>query len=627
MSDTVSTLEAQTALRAKPAVRLDQQTVATTRPAQPEWGSDLIVDMLRLLGVEYIALNPGASFRGLHDSLVNYNGNQQPGIILCNHEEVAVAVAHGYAKATGRAMAAGLHTNIGLLHGSMPIFNAFVDRCPVFILGGTGPMDSTHRRPGVDWNHTSNGLGSVARDYTKWEQQPASLEAIPEAMLRAWHLAMTEPCGPVFLSLDSSLQEEKIDRPLALPDLSRFPLPLPIEPPPEAVRAAARWLTQAEHPVILLGETTQSRQAWDQMIELAELLAAAVIQDFKAVTSFPTNHFLQQASFGKSGRSEANEVLKQADVVLALERVGTAGALRAAATAHTDHYQLPGAVQHTTPKLINVSLDHYAVRSWATDFQELAPADLAISANVERTVAAVLEEVRRELADDPTARRRAEQRADTLRARRAGLETAWQAYNKQRWDLEPGTIERAVGELRAALGDDYEEAIVARIPNAWPSGLWDFTRPKAHLGKDGAGGLGDAPAMAIGAALGVRATGRPVIAFMGDGDTLFAPNALWTAAHYRVPVLFLVSNNCSYYNDEEHQAHIAHARGRPVENRWIGMRIDDPLVDFAGLARSLGIEAFGPTLAPGDIAAACAAAVQLLRHGEPVLIDIRVTEI
>src|SRR5262249_9657745 len=144
---------------AAPGVRLDEQTVATTRPARAEWGSDVVVDMLRLLGVEYVALNPGASFRGLHDSLVNYNANHQPAVILRNHEEVAVAVAHGYAKATGRAMAACLHTNIGLLHGSMPIFNAFVDRSPVLILGGTGPMDATRRRPGVDWNHTSNGLG------------------------------------------------------------------------------------------------------------------------------------------------------------------------------------------------------------------------------------------------------------------------------------------------------------------------------------------------------------------------------------------------------------------------------------------------------------------------------------
>ncbi|MHB8619947.1 MAG: thiamine pyrophosphate-binding protein, partial [Chloroflexota bacterium] len=226
---------------------MDMLTVPVDRPAQAEWGSDVVADMLRLLGVEYIALNPGASFRGFHDSLVNYNGNAQPSIVLCNHEEVAVAMAHGYFKVSGKIMAASLHSNVGLMHGSMAIFDAWADRAPVLIFGGTGPMDSTRRRPWIDWIHTANGQGGLVRDFTKWEHQPSSVAAMPEAILRGWHVALTEPRGPVYICLDAGLQEETLDasRPIHLPDLGRYPLPHPIDPAGEVVREAARIRRQA----------------------------------------------------------------------------------------------------------------------------------------------------------------------------------------------------------------------------------------------------------------------------------------------------------------------------------------------------------------------------------------------
>lgn len=629
MSDTAPIAGAQVAVQPQSVIRLEQSTVATTRPAQAEWGSDLVVDMLDRLGFEFIALNPGASYRGLHDSLVNYAGNSRPGMIVCNHEEIAVAVAHGYFKATGRPMAAAIHTNIGLLHSSMAIFNAYVDRVPVFIMAGTGPMDATRRRPGVDWTHTSNGLGSVVRDFIKWEHQPSSVAAIPEAMLRAYHLAFTEPYGPVLLTLDAGLQEQAIEKVPVLPDLSRYPLPDPIEPPREAVRTAGRWLLDADDPVIMLGQSGQTQEAWDQLIELAELLAASVISDYKSMASFPTDHYLQQASVGRFGRRESNETLASADVVLALDRYATAGTLRSATSRKTSHYEsqsLDEIVGQSSQKLINVTLDHFAVRSWSTEYQELPAADLAIQASVERTVAVLLEEVRRLLADEPAAQRRVEQRTEARKARRAKLEAAWQAYAMERWEVEPGSIERVVGELRSAFGADYEQVMVSHIPNTWPSGIWEFTRPGSYLGKDGGGGLGSGIPMAVGASIGVQGSGRPVVCFLGDGDTLYTPSALWTAAHHRVPVLFVVANNASYYNDEEHQAHIARARNRPPENRWVGQQIGDPPVDFAGLARSLGVEAHGPIARPADLAGAYAQALRTLRRGEPVLVDARIRE-
>jgi thiamine pyrophosphate-dependent acetolactate synthase large subunit-like protein len=605
--------------------RLDQPTVAPTRPPLPEWGSDVAAEMLRRLGVEYAALNPGASYRGLHDSLVNYNGNEQPGMILCNHEEVAVSVAHGYAKQSGRAMAAIVHSNVGLLHASMAIFNAWVDRVPLLVLGATGPMDSTQRRPWIDWIHTAYAQGEVVRDYTKWEHQPASVEAIPEALLRAWHAALSEPSGPVYVCFDAGLQEQRLNpnRPVLFPDVARYPLPGPIEPPPGAVEEAARWLTAAEFPVILLGQSGRGEQAWNELVALAEALGAAVLMDSKSPASFPTSHPLHQAGLANRGGAEFAEVLRRADVVLALEPIDPAGTLRAAAQEGGGQAR-GGDREVRWPRLINVSLEPFALRSWSADFEELPPADLPILANVERIVSALLERVRRALADDPAAHRRAADRTDAHRARRRRLEAAWAERRAAVWDQTPISLTRAVAELRTALDERYEQAITVRVPLNWPDGVWEFERPGSYLGGDGGAGLGSGPGMSVGAALAARGSGRPVVSVLGDGDLLMAPTALWTAAHHEIPVLIVVANNRSYFNDEEHQERMARVRNRPVENRWIGQRIDDPPVDFAGIARDFGVEGFGPVSDPADLARVYAGAVAALAEGRPALVDVRI---
>jgi thiamine pyrophosphate-dependent acetolactate synthase large subunit-like protein len=230
------------------SVHLDGLPVPVDAPGAPEWGSDVVAAMLVRLGVEYVALTPGSSFRGLHDSLINYLGNRRPSIILCNHEEVAVSVAHGFAKASHRPMAAAVHSNVGLLHASMAIFNAWVDRTPVFVLGGTGPLDSTLRRPWIDWVHSSQSQGQVVRDFTKWEHQPASVAAIPEAMLRAWHAMLGAPCGPVYFNLDVTLQEQRLGpaAPVRLADPTRYPLAAPQSPDAESLANAAEIVLEAE---------------------------------------------------------------------------------------------------------------------------------------------------------------------------------------------------------------------------------------------------------------------------------------------------------------------------------------------------------------------------------------------
>src|SRR5437867_6536488 len=204
------------------------------------WGSDSIAELLRALAIPYIALTPGASFRGLHDSLVNYLGNTRPELLLCVHEESAVALAHGYTRVTGKPLAVALHANVGLMHATMAIFNAWCDRIPILLLGAVGPVDAVKRRPWVDWIHTSRDLGALVRGYTKWDDQPGSVAAALEAIVRAYRIAMTLPQGPVYVCLDAALQEERLAAPVPSPALDRFPAPTTGAVPQETVREVAR---------------------------------------------------------------------------------------------------------------------------------------------------------------------------------------------------------------------------------------------------------------------------------------------------------------------------------------------------------------------------------------------------
>jgi acetolactate synthase-1/2/3 large subunit len=444
-------------------IRIDRPTLEAPRPAQPEWGSDIVAEMLRRLNVEYVALNPGASFRGLHDSLVNYNGNRDPSIILCNHEEVAVAIAHGFAKLRGRAMAAAVHSNVGLMHATMAVFNAYADRAPLLLLGGNGPMDATKRRPWIEWIHSTHGQGELVREYTKWEHQPGSAAATPEALVRAWQTAHIPPSGPVYIDLDAGIQEQRLDQVVALPDLADFPPPVPPVAAPEQIAQAARWLVESQFPVILPGRIAPTEQAWDDLIALAEALGAAVLLDRRASGSFPTNHVLCQSGVGGRAAREAGDVLQQADVVLALERNDPAGTLRG----------------YGSPRLINVSLEPMLMSSWVADYQELPRAALPILAPAESTLSQLRLPVTRLVADNPSAAHRVEQRMAAHAARRARLEDDWQTARVRAWDQTPVSATRVVGELRAALADRADDAILAYMPLAWPDGIWDMRKPGA----------------------------------------------------------------------------------------------------------------------------------------------------
>ena len=567
--------------------------------------------MLRRLEIPYIAVEPGASFRGLHDSIVNYLGNEGPELIICNHEEVAVAIAHGYAKYTGRAMAAAVHSTVGLMHATATIFCAWCDRAPVLILGGTGPMDTTARRPWIDWIHTAYAQGELVRDFTKWEHQPASVAAIPEAMLRAWQVANLEPRGPVYVCLDAGLQEQRLESPVAVPEVGAYAAPVAPAADPAAVATATALLVAAERPVLLLGHTGGTDSGWAATIALAESLGAAVVTDRSSQAAFPTEHPLHQGMWRTQTQDGAVEAIREADVILAVQRTDVAGALR----------ERGGAPVH----LINVTLEPYAVRSWSADHQELPAAELTIVASAEPAIVAIGAAVARALRADPSAKDRVVARTRALGARSRARRTILDAANAADGALRPMRTSRALAELRAALGTRAADAIVAQAPHApWPTATWDFSKPKSYLGHDGGAAVGSGPGIAVGAALAARGSGRPVIAVIGDGELLAAPTALWTAAHHDIPVLFVIANNQSYHNDETHQDRVARTRGRNPENRWIGQRMDRPAVDFAALARDLGAVGIGPVDDPDQLRAAFGEALQALDAGRPVLVDVRI---
>src|SRR5215471_15332578 len=257
----------------RPRPEAERMNASAKSAGAPGYGSDIVIELLRAVGVEHVAINPGATFRGLHDSLVNYAGAGGPELVLTTHEEIAVALAHGYAKAKGRPMAAVVHDIVGLQHASMAIFNAFCDRVPVLVLGATGPMDTTRRRPWIDWIHTALVQGNQVRDYVKLDDQPASVAAIPEALLRAWRLARTEPQGPVYLCLDAGLQEEPLASSVALPDVTRFRPAAPPHADPRAIDAAACRLVDARFPVILTENLGRRPGVAPLLCRLAESLA------------------------------------------------------------------------------------------------------------------------------------------------------------------------------------------------------------------------------------------------------------------------------------------------------------------------------------------------------------------
>jgi acetolactate synthase-1/2/3 large subunit len=603
----------------------DQGTTDTSMTPQdhqrvPRWGSDYLAELLRYIGLEYVALNPGASFRGLHDSLVNYLGDQAPQMLTVLHEEHAVAIAHGYAKVAGRPMGAILHANVGLMHGSMAIFDAYCDRVPVMVFGATGPVDAARRRPWIDWLHTSKDQGALVRSFVKWDAEPASLEAARDAVLRARQIATTLPQGPAYICFDSTLQEAPCVGVPRLPPLQRYDPPhRPAAGATQARDAAAR-LREARRPVILAGRVSRNEEDWRRRVAFAEHCGATVLTDFKVGAAFPTRHPLHGAAPGYFMGEEGLAALRAADVVLSLDWVDLAGTLRAAWGA-----------DDVTAHVIQVSLDQTLHNGFGGEHQGLAGIDTYLMCDPDEFVAQALDAARMAGAARMVPQPQADARADIpapVNTAGAGLQDKTEALDEARTrqgasgqDSIPMLVFAAT--LSAHLLRNAPACLI-RTNLGWPGGAHPFMHPLDYLGYDGGAGVGSGPGMSVGAALALKGGPRLPVAVLGDGDYLMGVTALWTAVRYGIPLLVVVANNRSFFNDEVHQEKVALTRSRPVENKWVGQRIETPEIDIAAMARAQGAAAWGPVCTAHELDAALDAALAAVHAGQVAVIDARV---
>ena len=556
------------------------------------FGSDVAAQMLRRFGFKYVSLNPGASYRGLHDSIVNHIGNVDPSMLLCLHEDHAVGIAHGYAKATGEPMACVLHSNVGLLHGSMALYNAWCDRAPMFVLGATGPVDASLRRPWIDWIHTSADQAGIIRDFIKWDNQPSSADALVEAMARANIMTRSEPKAPVYICLDAGLQESTLEKQPEWPDLNRLKPPAPPRAAKADLDAAVKLLKDAKRPVVLMGKTDWTDEGWAARIKLVERLGAVVFTDLKNRSSFPTDHPCHVAApFNQVGRAPKRivDILEQADVVLALEWIDLASALRIKKG------------QKISAKVIATGMDQYLHNGAHANYQALPESDIFMAAAADSVIA----DLNAELG--------------------AGKKDCWQKAERKDVKIDPTrvTMDQLAVSLRAAF-ENPDKVSLAAICRGWTADLWPFRHPRAYLGKDGGGGIGSGPALAVGAAVGNAGTDLHTVAILGDGDFAMGGHAIWTAARHRIPLLVLINNNRSYFNDELHQETIAVRRERPPQNRWIGQRMTDPDLDFAKFVEAQGAVGIGPVKTPAELDAAIKRGVDVLKKGGVCLIDVHI---
>jgi len=566
-------------------------------------GADFMVDVMRALGIDYVASNPGSSFRALQESVINHAGNQRPEFLTCLHEESSVAMAHGYAKVAGKPMAIFAHGTVGLQHASMALYNAWCDRAPVIaVLGNL--MDGTKRRPGVEWLHTAQDPAVIVRDFIKWDDQPASLQHFAESMVRAVKLAMTPPMAPTVIVADAELQEAPIANRASL-SIPKYIPPAPPMGETGAVREAARLLAGAQNPVIVTDRLARTPAGMASLVQLAEALNAPVVdQAFRL--NFPSMHYLAQA-----GR--ARSLIAEADVILALE-VNDVWGLINEFIDNGEHTTFP----KTTAKVITISASELYLKSNYQDFQRFVAADIAIAADAEATLPALIEAV-----GSAVERNTVAARGEMLRKAHTAMRARIVKDATYGWDASPVSTARLAAEIGEAINrEDWALVSPDNFISGWARRLWTFDKHHQYIGTAGGQGVGYGIGAAVGAALAHRIHGRFAVNIQTDGDLMYAPGSIWTAVHHQIPLLSVMHNNRAYHQETMHIQRMANRRNRGIDRAHIGTVIDKPFIDYAMLAKSMGMWAEGPITDPKDLGPALRRAVAVVKRGEPALLDV-----
>ena len=584
----------------------------TQIPGRP--ASDYMVDVIKSLKIEYIYSNPASSFRGLHESLINYGKNTAPEFLTVTHEEASVAMAHGHFKATGKPQMVLMHGTVGLQHACMAVYNAWADRCPVILVGGND-LDASKRPPGVPTVHSAQDINSLVRDFTKWDDQPVSLQHFSQSFVRAYKYAMTPPYGPVMIALDAGLQQGSMkpdEKDLYTP---RYIPPSPPHADPAALRETAKLLVNAQNPVIVADRMARSQKGIDLLVQLAELVQVPVVNQQNRI-NFPNTHYL----------ASGPAIVRNADFILGLELTdfwATVGGW--VDNGDHDGHGIMESRHRADVKLAHINSVELNTKANLQDFQRFMPVDILMPADAEASLELLIEYVKAAI----TSERKSvfEQRAAARRKAHAQARTNMRQRATLGWDASPISIARWTSELWPHIKDlDWSMVNSSSGAAGWPMQMFPMDKHYRWLGRSGAAGQGYGPPASIGAANGNKSLGRFTFSYQGDGDLMYVPGSLWTATHHNIPMLMMVHNNRGYHQEVMHVQRLSNRRNR-VANLGktmgpVGTSIEGPDIDYAGLAKSMGWWSAGPIKDPAELGTVLAKAVQVVRAGEPALVDV-----
>src|SRR5882724_2113950 len=595
-------------------VALEANVVTEVKPIAGRAGSDFMVDVIKSLDIDYCYSNPASSFRGLHESLINYGKNSKPEFITCMHEESSVAMAHGYFKASGKPLMMLCHGTVGLMHATMAVYNAWCDRVPVILMGGTD-LDAAYRAPGVPTYHSAQDINSLVRDFTKWDDTPVSLQHFAQSMVRAYKISMTPPYGPVMISLDAGLQQEPVKshngEKLYIPKYTPTSAP---QGDSNAVREAAKLLANAERPVIVVDRAARSENGVRLLVQLAEALQARVI-DLGNRMNFPRTHHL----------AAGPPAVANADVVIGMELSD----FWAVVNSYVDNGDYGVGFNQTRikpeTKLISINSVELNTKANYQDFQRFQPVDIAMAADAEATLPALIEAVKAAIPNDRKAA--IEKRGEAAKKARDEAHARTLQSAAIAWDASPISTARLVMETWNQIKNE-DWSLVASEGNVsnWPNRLWPMEKYHHWLGRSGGYGVGYGAPASVGAALANRDLGRFSVSIQSDGDLMYAPGVLWTAAKHKIPLLSVVDDNRGYHQEVMHVQRLSNFRNR-VANLGgdmgpVGTSIQNPDVEYHKLAESMGWWAKGPIKDPAQLGAALREAVKVVQSGQPALLNV-----
>ena len=567
-------------------------TPLVTRP-----GSDLMVEVLKQMGVEFAAANPGSSFEALQESIVNYGDkpNTMPEFITCLHEETAVDMASGYGRAEGKPMVALLHGTLGLQHAAMAIYQAYYGGTPMLIIAG--------RDDGFIQAHTADDMAAMVRSFTKWDAHPKTLPEALAALQEGYRQATTAPTGPVVVVLDTEVQKEEAGD-FAVPAY-RPPVIAGLDA--AAARRLAERLINAKNPRINVGRL-RTPQGVRQAVQLAELIGASTSsQATVGPMSFPNRH----ASCGPGAATDYDFTLGleigPADVALMGPTIASIAATR-------DKMGVAFGGLRAKPSPPTAPLAPVAVKIGET-------IGLDAEASLPGLIAAVqilLTAERR----DAIAKRAALTAAANRKANVEGVRKAL-TVKRTGWNSSPVSLARIYAELWPLIeNEDWCLASPSVLSGSHHRELWAHNKPYSYLGLPPAGGIGYGAGACAGAGLAARERGRIIINIQTDGDMNYAPGALWTEAHHGLPVLSIMHNNRAWHQELMFLTFMAGARGRGTDRAHIGSTLRNPFIDYRKMAEAYGVAGEGPIEDPALLRAAFKRGIASVKAGRPYLIDV-----